>query len=339
MVIIDPVAGKDVVPRSGLDVLAPVFVPLDIRFLAEDAGPFPADIGHREKRADVETHAVIEIRVPADRLSLDRLPTDEDVVGTLPRQDQFEPLLQALGGGQPVGCPIHPVADVALLARNPVAEVGVDQRLQCFVVEFVVVDQGREAILEPIPDVPDEGAVVEELAVLEKELLAEPGVEGSAGVVNAVEQFGERVVRPGLAIGGGQQVEQAIGRRRLSPYRREADDAVRVGIAGQALAARDPFALLVGQLHLRVEFGRPAVPEEAGDGDLQHARVVAQPAVSRPLLLLIPDDRTTGVAVEDPLGGIVAVGHGKSVGIFLLGDFGPTFQVEGDFDQGFIRNF
>ncbi|MGI6304246.1 MAG: hypothetical protein ACOX52_24825 [Verrucomicrobiota bacterium] len=110
-----------------------------------------------------------------------------------------------------------------------------------------------------------------------------------------------------LFIGGGQQVQQPVGRRDLPTHRRDADDTVTIGIAGQARAAVDPRALLVGQLHVGIELRRPAVTEEACDRDLQHAGVSAQRAVRGPLLPIVPDHRATGMPVEDPLGGIVRV--------------------------------
>jgi hypothetical protein len=68
----------------------------------------------------------------------------------------------------------------------------------------------------------------------------------------------------------------------------------------------------------------PAVTEEAGSGDVQHTVVCAQRAIGGPLLLIIPDDRTTGVAVEDPLGGVVGVGFGQAVGGIFLQQLWPN---------------
>ena len=68
MVVVDAVAVKDVIPGGGFHVLAPVFVPVDVGFVAQDTRAFLADIGHGEEGADVEAHAVVEIRVPADGL-------------------------------------------------------------------------------------------------------------------------------------------------------------------------------------------------------------------------------------------------------------------------------
>ena len=61
-------------------------------------------------------------------------------------------------------------------------------------VELVVVDQRGEAVAQAVPDVPDEGAVLEELAVLGEELLPQPGFQRLAGVIGAVQQLRQRVV-------------------------------------------------------------------------------------------------------------------------------------------------
>ena len=42
------------------------------------------------------------------------------------------------------------------------------------------------------------------------------------------------------------------------------------------------------------------------------------------------------VAVEKPLGRVVAVGLGQTVGVFLGGDFLPVLEVEGDFDESSV---
>ena len=60
-------------------------------------------------------------------------------------------------------------------------------------VELVVVDQGREAVTQTIPDVPDEGTVLEQLAVLGEELLPQPGLQRLARVLGAFEQLDQGV--------------------------------------------------------------------------------------------------------------------------------------------------
>ena len=41
----------------------------------------------------------------------------------------------------------------------------------------MVVDDGREAVAQAVPDVPEEGAVAEELAVIAEELVAQPRLQ------------------------------------------------------------------------------------------------------------------------------------------------------------------
>ena len=160
-----------------------------------------------------------------------------------------------------------------MLAGDPVAEIAVGERLQeppALAVAFrqlVVVDQRVEAVaLAAVPDVPDEGAVLEQLAVLLEEFIAQPIVEGDAAGFG--EQLGKDTVVPIITIGGVQQLQQPLGRRTLTAHRGDADDTVFVLEMVQHLGLLDPFALLVGQFHLRIVFRRPTVGEQAGAGDV-----------------------------------------------------------------------
>src|SRR5947209_137720 len=69
-------------------VLATVFAPLDVRALAKHVG--------LHKRADVQAHSVVQARVPANGLLLQRLPADENVVRNLAFEDHFELILELL---------------------------------------------------------------------------------------------------------------------------------------------------------------------------------------------------------------------------------------------------
>ncbi len=95
----------------------------------------------------------------------------------------------------------------------------------------MIVHQGVEAIAAAVPDVPDEGPVVEQLAVLLEEPVTQPIVEPLAGKTDLGQELGQAGRRPGRAEGGRQQLHQPIGRRRLALDRRQADDAVRIGKA------------------------------------------------------------------------------------------------------------
>ena len=59
----------------------------------------------------------------------------------------------------------------------------------------------------------------------------------------------------------------------------------------------------------------PAVAEQPGDGDLERV------------------GRALRVALEEPLGRVVAVGFGEAVGVLLGGDVLPAFEVEGNLDE------
>jgi len=163
--------GAEAVPGGGLDVLAAVLLPVDVGLGTQDARVLLAHVGHAHERADVEAHAVVEVRLPADGLLFQWLPANEDVVGGFAFEDQLQLFLEGLGGGQ-LGFRVRQ-GRRAILARvfkaagsrfyfaaaDPVAQVGVDQGLQQLGVELVIVDKGGETVAQAIPDVPDERAV------------------------------------------------------------------------------------------------------------------------------------------------------------------------------------
>ena len=75
-------------------------------------------------------------------------------------------------------------------------------------VELVVVDQRVEAIRAAVPEVPDEGAVVEELGVLLEELIAQPFFE-CFGFAALESGGGDKGVFVEAAEGGGQELAEA----------------------------------------------------------------------------------------------------------------------------------
>ena len=77
---------------------------------------------------------------------------------------------------------------------------------------------------------------------------------------------------------------------------------------------------LIGEAHPGIKFRGPAVTEQATDGDLEDGGRLG----------------LGGVAVEEPLGGVVGLGFGKTVGVFLSGDLLPVFEVERDFHESCI---
>ena len=175
--IVYPVTVKDREPGGGFNVFAPVFVPFYVGFVAEDSGPFFADVGDGEEGADVEADAVVEVGVPADGLFFKWFPAHEDVVTifliriAFAFEDQFQFFLQVFCGGEFFLGTVDTVVNVLLLAADPVAEVGVNQRFQQLGIEFVVVDQDCEAIGQTVPNMPDEGTLLEHFAVLGKKFI------------------------------------------------------------------------------------------------------------------------------------------------------------------------
>lgn len=72
-------------PLTAVGVLAAILIPVDAEPAAQHA--------RRHERPDVQPHAVIQVRVPADGLLVQRLPAHIDVVGRLALEDQLELVL------------------------------------------------------------------------------------------------------------------------------------------------------------------------------------------------------------------------------------------------------
>ena len=140
--------------------------------------------------------------MPADGLFRKRLPPDKDVVGRFAGQDRLQLLLQILSSLEPQVGPGLACFRVGDLGGDPVAEVGVCQVFQRFVIQFVVVDQSREAILSSVPNMPDERAMLKPLAVLIEELVAEPVVKRGPRLTPRLgQQFVQNRIRPSLPVG------------------------------------------------------------------------------------------------------------------------------------------
>ena len=158
-----------VAPLAAVRVPAPVLVPVDRE-------PTPQHTGCDE-RSNVHPYAVVEVRVPADRLLVQRLPAHVNIVGRLALADQLELLLQLLRGEQSALRPRYSLLVLGPLSGDPVSQIGIGQPVEGVVVEFVVVDEGREAVPPAVPDVPDERSVMEQPAVLGEEAIAQPLLE------------------------------------------------------------------------------------------------------------------------------------------------------------------
>jgi hypothetical protein len=146
---------------------------------------------------------------------------------------------------------------------------------------------------------------VEDRAVLLERFVAQPIFEdlGLAALGTGGGEEGAFIVG---AEGGGQQVTQAGGGGLFAVDGREADDAVGVGEAFEAVgiergAIRKTAAGLA----------RPAVAQQAGERDVER---------------LLGAFR---VAVEKPLRRVAGIGFGQAVRVFLGGDALPVAEVEG----------
>src|SRR6266545_4351645 len=147
-------------------ILAPILTPLNAGSLTENVS--------RDEGANVQAHAVIQIRLPANRLLLHRLPPHEDTVGRLTLKNEFELVLQLVGGKEPGFNSTLVSRQAVLLAFDPVTEVRVGELLQLPTIKLMVVDQGRESVAATIPDVPDERTLMKQLTVLIEETIAQP---------------------------------------------------------------------------------------------------------------------------------------------------------------------
>lgn len=180
-----PEPGKVCLRPQALGVLATVLTPLDVGIPAQDASALLAagsQLG-LDERAHVQPHSIVDVRVPSDRLLVHRLPAHEDVVGRLPGEDLLELALQVLGRAQASIRAFFTFPLVGPLPLDPVAEVGVGESFESAspvtvrAGKLMVVHEGVKAILSAIPDVPDEGTVMKELAVFLEELLSKPSFE------------------------------------------------------------------------------------------------------------------------------------------------------------------
>jgi hypothetical protein len=155
-----------------LGFLAPVLVFEFKGNCAEKAGPSFADITGKEKGTDVLADTVVEVGMPALGLVFERLPADKDVERGLALEDSREFGLERAGRAEPGGGAGFIGLGVISLVVNPVTEVGVGQLFQGGVIELVRVDQYMETIGTAVPEMPDEGTVVEELGVLPEKFIA-----------------------------------------------------------------------------------------------------------------------------------------------------------------------
>ena len=239
----------------------------------------PVDVERRpqharlDERADVQAHAVVQIRLPPDRLLVQLLPPHVDVERRLTLEDRLELALQAQRGRQPSLGAGHLVAHLGALALDPVlTEIGVGQLLQRLAVEPVVVHQRREPVALAVPDVPDERPVPEQRAVLLEELVPQPVGKVLLLAPRLLQQLLDLRRRPRLAERRGEHLLQPIRRRRLTRHRRQAHDPVGVGERVEIVG--------LGLL-------RPPVPDKPRDRHLQRRRRHLRPPLEQPLRRII----------------------------------------------------
>ena len=127
--------------------------------------------------SNVETNSVVQVRIPADGLLMNRLPTYEDVVRIFAREDLFQLRLQVLSSCKPRIRTIDPRRHFALLPRDPVTKGSVNQFFECLAAltawrsQPMVVNKSVESVVAAIPNVPDEWVVMEDLAMFREETI------------------------------------------------------------------------------------------------------------------------------------------------------------------------
>ena len=133
----------------------------------------PEDVSIREW-TDVHPHAVVDVGVPANGLLGKWLPAGEEVVGRFAFENKLEAALQLLGVLERDVSSRLASVHCGLLTANPISEVGIGQLFQIGVGELVIVDQRAKPALVAVPDLPDEGAMLEERTVLIEKLVSKP---------------------------------------------------------------------------------------------------------------------------------------------------------------------
>src|SRR5680860_18940 len=328
MHVVNSLAGElAVVPEPGElrlfahRFLAAVFFPVDVWLYTKYARALLAawDVLSHEG-TDVQSHTVVDVRFPADGLLLDRFPADENVERRFAFEDGHEPLLQLQCRGQAILGTAFAAFYAIPLPCDPVAEITIGECFEepaPFAVAFgqpVITNQRVKAIaLAAIPDVPDKWPMMEQLAVLVEELIAQPLIEAAGASV--CEQFREPVVTPPIAPGSLKQMQESLVTGGLSADGRQAHNTVCIRQLEQTIRAE---RRAIGETGTGL--ARPLVAEQPRHGHVQ--RLVC----------------TGRVAVEQPLRRFAGKRLRQSVRIFLRRHLLPVRQVEGHFDQYPIPN-
>ena len=180
-----------------------------------------------QERTDVEANAVVDVRLPADRLTIQRLPAHEDVVGRIALDDPGQFAAQVLGGDQTRFRAGFAGRKSATLPADPFTEVAVAEFFEqaaasaVALAEPMIVDERREAAAGAIPDVPDERRLVEQPAMAVEELVGEPRAEIGGVRFFRREHVADRVFAIVRPPDGADQVAQTRRRIRFAGERRQ----------------------------------------------------------------------------------------------------------------------
>ena len=125
------------------------------------------------------TDAVVEIRLPTDRLLVQSPSTERRCrKASLPQGSPQASAAEPVPPTSRASAPGISFAHRCTLTLNPVlTKVGIRELLQQLTIQSVIVYQRQEAVTLTIPDVPDEGSVPKKRTVLIKEFVAEPIIQ------------------------------------------------------------------------------------------------------------------------------------------------------------------
>src|SRR5207247_1545985 len=139
---------------------------------------------------------------------------------------ELERGLQSLGGLEAGGAAGFLRSDGGLPGGNSIPEVGEGELLPIGVGEVVIIYPRAETALETVPEVPDEGAMMEERAMLLEESVAQPVLQRSASVIHLGEQLFLPSGVPILAVGAGEEFAQAFRGRSFAFGGTDGHDAI-----------------------------------------------------------------------------------------------------------------
>jgi len=148
----------------------------------------------------------------------------------------------------------------------------------------MIIYKGMESVaFATIPYMPNKGAMLEEFAVLFKELVAKPVVKVCRTITCCGQQFFFFSRRPVVTKSRSKSLPKAICGGILTPHRGDADNAIIVGKIKKVLAFLNPFSLKISELHFLILLSWPAISEQTGNSNLKSLITLSRMTVKNPL--------------------------------------------------------